>query len=267
MQKGHHSIMKTILALLLAAVLICTTAGLGYLAYKRQQTPDPKPSSSSKSQKDTRPWANPQNQLQEELLESKTDPELLEKLMYEMSKNSDTVGWLQVPGTTIDNSVVQYHNNSYYLRRDERRRDALYGCYYADYECSIAGRDELMPNTVIYGHSDLQDNPKGQRFSQLFKFVQREFATTNNIISLSTPDETLEWEVFAVFYTDTKFDYIRVDNTPEVQQSIIDTALRLSIHDFGVAPSGEDKILTLSTCSVRDGNDGNHRFVVMSRLI
>lgn len=259
--------MKTFLVLLLAMLLLAAVGVTGYTLYQRRQTPAQPAAASSQtaaSQADQKP---PRNELQKELQQSTTDPELLEKLLYEIGKNPDTVGWLQVPGTDINESVVQTHNNSYYLRRDTRKRDTVYGCYFADYECSVGGRDTLSPNTVIYGHSDLTDNPDGPKFSQLFRYADANFASENNRILLSTPEQTLEWEVFAVFYTTTAFDYIQVNNTPQVQRSILDNAKKLSLHSFGIEPADTDKILTLSTCSVRDGTDGTHRFVVMARLV
>ncbi|MEG1388789.1 MAG: class B sortase [Angelakisella sp.] len=258
--------MKSFLSILLVLVLIATMGGTCYLLYQKSAaapaiaTPQPTAAAQSSSA--------PQlpKKLVEELSGSTTDPEILEDLMYEIGKNPDTVGWLTVPGTDINNSVVQSHNNSYYLRRDERKQDAVYGCYYADYECSVSDRNNLTPNTVIYGHSDLKDNPDGPRFSQLFRFTDPKFAEEHRTILLSTPEETLEWEIFSVFYTDVNFDYIRVELTPEDLKAISDKAVSLSVHDYGLVPTGEDKLLTLSTCSVRDGSDGNHRFVVMARL-
>ncbi|MEG1777689.1 MAG: class B sortase, partial [Angelakisella sp.] len=201
-----------------------------------------------------------------ELEGSTADPAILEKLMYEVKKNPDAVGWLTVDGTDIDNCVVQSHDNSYYLRRDERKKESVYGCYFADYECNLSDRENLSPNTIIYGHSDLKDNPDGEKFSQLFRFADDTFAGEHKTILLTTPEASLEWEIFAAFYTDTSFDYIQVQLTPEGLKKITDKAVSLSVRDYGIVPTAQDKILTLSTCSVRDGNDGNHRFVVMARL-
>lgn len=260
--------MKSVLTLLLAVLLLGVAAGAGYVVYQRRQLQTTVPASASASSKTPeRPVIeNPKTEADRALAASTTDPVVLEKMMYELKKNSDVVGWLQVPGTDIDSAVVQSQDNSFYLRRDERKQDSLYGCYFADYECSVADRQNLTPNTVIYGHSDLKDNPDGPKFSQLFRFADDAFAAENQTIRLSTPEETMEWEIFAAFYTDVSFDYIRIHNTPEEQQQLIDKAVSLSVRNYGRNPTAEDRILTLSTCSVRDGNDGNHRFVVMARL-
>lgn len=255
--------MKSFLTILLVILLLATAGAAGYLLYQRSAAPaiaTPESTAAPSSQ----PYIP--KAVAEELADSTTDPVVLEKLMYEVSKNPDTVAWLELPGTDINNSVVQSHSNSYYLRRDERKQDALYGCYFADYECTLATKEELSRNTVIYGHSDLKDNPDGPKFSQLFRFVDLQFAKEHPVVHLSTPEATMEWEIFAAFYTDVTFDYIQVELTPEAQLEITNKAVKLSLHDYGILPTGEDKILTLSTCSVRDGADGNHRFVLMARL-
>ena len=70
---------------------------------------------------------------------------------YEL--NDDTVGWLYVPGTTIDESVVQGDDNNVYLRRNNLGRNAFDGCYFADYRTKLGKRGTLSKNVVVYGHS------------------------------------------------------------------------------------------------------------------
>ena len=199
--------------------------------------------------------------------EKATDADILEALHYEIGKNRDTIAWLWIPNTTIDNSVVQSHDNLFYLRKNERLQEDIYGCYFADSECSVEKRDDLSQNTVIYGHSDLKDNPQGPRFPQLFLFAQEQFAQNNRQIYLVTPDEKLVWEVFSVFYTDVGFDYIKVNMTDEQKIDLAAQAIEKSIFDYQTSIDAQDKLLTLSTCSVKYGNDGSQRFVVMARLL
>lgn len=196
-----------------------------------------------------------------------TVADLLETIQYEKGQNPDTVGWLSIPDTDVENSVVQSHDNHYYLRRTERRVSDIYGCYFADYECSFGPRDELSANTVIYGHSDLKDNPDGPRFSQLFKFTEESFARSHPILSFSTVYEPMDWEIFAVFYADTSFAYNRVDFSEEEREALIAEARRKSIYHYETEVSAEDKLITLSTCTVKYGERTDQRFVVMAKLI
>lgn len=197
-----------------------------------------------------------------------THADIMEALDYEIRQNPDTVGWLMVPDTTINNSVVQSYNNSYYLRQTERKVPDTFGCYFVDYECSVGAREEFSDNTVIYGHSDIRgDNPEGPKFSQLYHFTDLEFAKEHPVVYFSTPEDYLVWEIFAVFYTDVTMDYIGADYEPEAKLALIEAARELSLYDYEVEVTEEDRILTLSTCSVKYGNDGTHRFVVMAKLL
>lgn len=197
-----------------------------------------------------------------------SDADVLDALDYYTQRNQDTVGWLRVPGTTINNSVLQSHNNFTYLRADEFREYDIYGCYFADWECSVGARDIFSPNTVIYGHSDLTDNPEGPRFSQLFHFADPDFAARTPVIHFSTLESgPMEWEVFAVFYTEKTFSYIDAEPENGVDR-LAKEAQEKSIYDYGITVGPEDKVLTLSTCTVKYGKeDQNHRFVVMARLL
>ncbi|MDK2812959.1 MAG: sortase [Clostridiales bacterium] len=193
--------------------------------------------------------------------------DIQEALDYEISQNPDTVAWLQVPGTQISNSVLQAHDNFFYLRQNERRQADVYGCYFADYECSVGARDVLSHNTIVYGHSDLQDNPEGKRFSQLHHFTDPDFAQENRVITFVTPTDAMRFEIFAVFYTDVGFDYIEPEPNGGIA-ALAATAKEKSLYDYGVSVGDDDHILTLSTCTVQYGADNhNYRFVVMGRLL
>lgn len=195
-----------------------------------------------------------------------TQADVLDALDYETTQNQDTVAWLRVPNTRINNSVLQAHDNLAYLRTNERKEASVYGCFFADAECNVSSRELLSHNTVVYGHSDLQDNPDGPRFSQLFKFTDPEFAKTTPVIEFSTLENFMDWQVFAVFYTTIDFDYISAEPEGGVDRLAAE-AKKKSLYDYGVTVGPEDHILTLSTCSVRDGNDGTHRLVVMAKLL
>ncbi|MDO5601293.1 MAG: class B sortase [Oscillospiraceae bacterium] len=196
-----------------------------------------------------------------------TGADVLQAIGNAKKVNADTIGWLKVPGTNIDNCVLQSHDNEYYLRKTERKEYDVYGCYFADYECDFGGRDALSPNTVIYGHSDLKNDPNGYRFSQLFHFTDETFARNTPYIYFSTDKEYMIWQVFAVFYTDTGMDYIVIDQTAEQLEALIAEAREKSLYQYEVQASGTDKILCLSTCSVKYGGRPDERFVVMARLL
>lgn len=185
------------------------------------------------------------------------------------AQNADAVAWLQIPGTEIDNVVMQSTNNEYYLFRDEYGEKDQWGSYFADFYANLSSPDSLIQNTVLYGHTGNNENPNGQRFSQLFRYMDLDFLNRNKNIYLTVGESKLTFEIFAVFYTDTDFYYI--DPSPSEQG--FDTFMQQVnvrneyIFDDMVVTE-QDKLLTLSGCSHKyDVNKtGNHRVVVMARL-
>ncbi|SDM72972.1 class B sortase [Acetanaerobacterium elongatum] len=196
-----------------------------------------------------------------------TGNSFLKNVSKAADKNHDTVGWLYIPSTDIDNSVLQSFDNSYYIRRDEQRNNSVYGCYFVDCDCPVGTAQELARNTIIYGHSDLKDSADGKRFSQLFKFADEAFAKATPNVYFSTAQQDLVWRVFAAFYTKTTFNYIQNNPSDTQFERMIQKAREGSLYNYDVDVTGSDKILTLSTCSVKYGSDGTGRFVVMARLL
>lgn len=197
------------------------------------------------------------------MLVPENDADVLDYLYYAHEKSPDVAAWLRIPDTDINNVVMQGSDNYYYERRNEDGEHDVYGCYFADYECRLGARDDFSQNTVIYGHGNSDDDPTGQRFSQLFKFADIEFAQQHPYIYLDTLQGKYVFEIFTVFYTDISFDYIRVNIDPITKLEIARQAQALSLYDYPVKVEKSDVLLTLSTCS---GADAQRRFVVMGRL-
>ena len=249
--------MKKVLLALLILGGVLAAGGIGYLLlFPQEDGENPMLVNTSVNQ----PQMNTRRTMD-------TPADVQNALDYEMSRNQDTVGWLHIAGTDINNSVLQSHDNVTYLRRNERREQDIYGCYFADYECSVGPREELSPNIVIYGHSDLTDSPDGPRFSQLFHFADETFARNTPVIQFSTLENYMNWQVFAVGYTKLDFDFISANPEGGVDK-MAKTFMERSLYDYGVEVGPEDHILVLSTCTGLFGdNSSQYRFVVMAKLL
>ncbi|MEG2082862.1 MAG: class B sortase [Oscillospiraceae bacterium] len=186
------------------------------------------------------------------------------------AENPDATAWLQIPGTEIDNVVMQTSNNDYYLSHNEKKEKSRWGSYFADYYANLSSADSLIQNTVIYGHTENKDNPDGQRFSQLFKYTDLDFTNTNRNVYLTVGASKLTFEVFAVFYSDTDFYYI--DPSPSDQgfdKFMGEVNARNEFVFDGVEVTEQDKLLTLSGCSHKYDEDktGDQRIVVMAKQV
>ncbi|MDL2234447.1 class B sortase, partial [Ruminococcaceae bacterium OttesenSCG-928-L11] len=119
--------------------------------------------------------------------------------------NSDTVGWLHIPGSIIDDVVLcRTDSNQYYMRLNFEQKKDFNGVYYAD-KRSIFGtgtREELGVNTCIYGHAltDNEDSPNYSiRFGPLHDFRDPDMAEEMPYLCFTTEKENLVFEIFAVF--------------------------------------------------------------------
>lgn len=184
--------------------------------------------------------------------------------------NPDTVAWLRIPNTDIDNPIMQTSNNEDYLRRNENDKYDIWGCYFADYYSNLTSKDNLLQNTVVYGHSESSENPDGKRFTQLFHYLDLDFLKANPNIYLTIAEDELTFQIFGVFFTDTDFYYIDPNPSDQGFDSFMAEVNAKNEFVFdGISVSEQDKLLTLSACAYRYDTQktGDHRLVVMAKLV
>jgi len=202
--------------------------------------------------------------------------------LYEL--NDHTIGWLSMPNSeNFDEHVMFYpapddapeSERHFYLRRDFNRvpntgpLHTQYGSYYADRRCTFdGGRQGMSRNTPIYGHS-MEDDPNGNAFSQLKKYLDEDFARENPYIYFSLIDEDLVWEVFAVFYATTSLPYNRPDQSDRDFRRMIEEVRARSIWNYEANVTTDDKIIGLSTCcyNLSSTYPNDYRFVIMAKLV
>ena len=175
-----------------------------------------------------------------------------------INQNKDTVGWINVNNTNINYPVVQYNDNSYYLKHAFDRSWNEAGWVFLDYRNN---KDFSSRNNIIYGHSRLDKT----MFGSLRNVLNDDWYNnkSNHVIRLSTQSENTMWQVFSVYKILEESYYITTDFSDDTEYSkFLKTIKNRSVHDFGVGVSSDDKILTLSTCS-----SNNKRIVVHAKLI
>src|SRR5690625_306291 len=189
-------------------------------------------------------------------VEEKT--EILPKFHSLLEQNSDTVGWIHIPNTVIDYPIVQADDNTCYLDHTFAMEKNKAGAIFMDYRNDV---EELDQNTINYGHH-MKD---GSMFKRLAKFRNEDFLLENKKIVFNSIYEEMEWEIFAVFVTDTDFNYIEPNfSTEDEFQEFIEMVKLKSIMPLEYDITQEDHILTLSTCGY-DFDDA--RIVVQAKLL
>lgn len=254
--------LKLIISLLLVITVVLAIAACGNKP-PVAETSDPEDITSSEPSSEPSSSSEPEEQ---PLPDTAPKESFMQKIVDAYAKNDDTVGWLYVPNTDINESVVQAPDNDYYLRRNLQKSYDWYGCYFADYESILTG-GKLSRNTIIYGHS-MDDNPDGLKFSQLKKWLNIDFAQENPYLYFSTPEKDMVWKIFSVMYTSTKFNYVAADPNNTNFLNIINEARKASQFNYDVDVNATDNILTLSTCTYVYGKENTRqRYVIMARLV
>lgn len=98
------------------------------------------------------------------------------------SINSSTVGWINVPGTSINYPVVQSSDNSFYLSHSFDKSNNKAGWIFADYRNKFDGTDK---NIIIYGHNRMDSS----MFATLKNTQKQDWLNNknNHYITFTTP--------------------------------------------------------------------------------
>lgn len=180
---------------------------------------------------------------------------------YLEAQNPDIIGWITVEGTVIDYPILYDDTwNLYYLNRNYLGTSTSSGSIFV---LSDNGPDFNDFNTLVYGHN----MRNGQMFAALHDFRDPDFFRDHGEVIVYTPDRKLTYQVFAAYRTDN-LNILRNNDfsTMDARQAYVDgifekTDLAQFKQEYPV--TGEDRILTLSTCI------GNHdyRFLVQCVLV
>lgn len=172
--------------------------------------------------------------------------------------NTDTVGWINIPGTNVNYPFVQTKDNNYYLTHSFDKSYNKAGWLFLDYRNNLSN---LNKNTIIYGHARIDQTMLGS----LTKTLENNWYNNinNHIIRLSTEKENSLWQIFSIYTIPNTNDYIQTDFTNDIEYLNFLTKLReRSIYKFDTSISPTDNILTTSTCYKK-----NDRLVIHAKLI
>ena len=147
----------------------------------------------------------------ESTTENEKAPDMLASQKKLYNQNKDTIGWIEVPGTSVDNVIVQKKDeaenekNTYYLDKDFSHQKFRAGTVFMDYRDVFGYKeDEFSENLVLYGHN-MADNTM---FGSLRRYRQDlEFYKDAPFIKLSSNYK--EYEYVILFYNSTNFEIIK----------------------------------------------------------
>ena len=172
-------------------------------------------------------------------------------------ENSDCVGWLAIPDTTVDYPVVWTPEEpEHYLRRDFYGNHASGGTPFLD------GRNEAQAkgqNLIVYGHNMLD----GSMFKPIVQYLEPNSRQTHQDIYLELNGTQYHYQVLAALETNTRspvYTYTDLNDIAEIED----------FHSMLLEETGLDAIpqaegyLTLSTCN---NQGGDSRVLVVAVLV
>ncbi|MDR1620646.1 MAG: SH3 domain-containing protein [Clostridiales bacterium] len=195
--------------------------------------------------------------------------------------NKDTVGWVNIPNTNIDDPVL-YAANFYYNAYNIYKKKSLEGVYpYAN---------RLTRNVVIFGHNlrgsnsgfhqlhHLQEAAQGKstcQYGSCGKSVSHLSGWHKNV-SHRTWNISIfgksRWEVFAMYEVPKNEPIASLranwNTSPAVMGDWIQKQIKRSEIDFGVSVSDKDQIMTIITCGTYyDSATANSRLFVFLKNV
>jgi len=179
------------------------------------------------------------------------------------NKNNDFIGWLEIENTHISYPIMQtgVDRKDYYLRKNFYKKYSQLGTPYISEYCNIKSSD----NIIVYGHHI----NNYQMFGELEKYKNKDFYENHQKIKFDTLDESMVYEIFAVFKTtaDEKgFYYYKFINSNSEREffTFIQKCKELSFYETNKKVEYRSKLITLSTCEY---SSKNGRLVIVAKKI
>ena len=176
--------------------------------------------------------------------------------------NPDIYAWIYIPHTNIDYPVLQRSgDNDYYLKHNLDGSRGKPGCIYTE---DLNSKEFTDYNTVIYGHN----MKSGAMFRTLHDFEDKSFFDNNQYVYIYTKDRTLVYKIFAAYTNDAKHilnsnDFTSEQGLSDYLEKVFKKAQAEGYLRDDVAVTGENAILTLSTCTT----SSDKRYIVQAVLV
>lgn len=176
-----------------------------------------------------------------------------------------TIGWLIVQGTNIDMPVIVVKNE-----------DVEYPVEREKYAWSTNPDGKFHKKMNIMGHNIFNLSPTPdihdasfKRFEELMAFVYYDFAKENKYIQLTMNDKDYIYKIFSVGFI-PEADVISIKKSSTTDEEI-KKELRIfktvSLYDYDVDVTKNDKMISLITCTRFFGQGDYSDFVVTGRLL
>ena len=183
--------------------------------------------------------------------------------------NGDSVGWIKIDGTKVDNPLVQCEDNDFYLSVGFDHQPYRAGTVFMDYRNLFGfGQENWSDNIILYGHNMANNEMFGslRRYRQDLSYYKE-----NQFIDLYSNYEHSTYVICAlpITYGGADADWRYWDMEEFRSEDEFNTYMKYA-KDQSVTKIDNvdvkygDKLLTLSTCY---SDEDNSRFLVIARKL
>lgn len=155
---------------------------------------------------------------------------------YLKSINEDIIAWIEIENTNINYPILM-DNNLYYLNHSYNKQYNRNGSIFTTNTYPFTDEE-----TIIYGHN----MRNGSMFSELSKYLNKDFFYSHNIIKIYTPNGNYKGNIISAYSIgiETESNNIKsLDFTEKIKYYKKSSKYNTSFDD------NIEKIIKLSTCS------------------
>lgn len=154
--------------------------------------------------------------------------------------NSDIIGKLYIPNTSLNVPIVQGEDNEYYLNHLIDKSYNTLGSVFLDYRNQVTDQKIL-----IYGHNSWDVSTE---FHMLENYLDSNYYDGHSEIYFETDDQVYHYRIFSVYIATNDFQHVNLKLSDSEYATHLYWLSSQSIYDTGVSVSNYDDILILQTC-------------------
>lgn len=186
---------------------------------------------------------------------------------YSSRQLRNSVGWIYIPHSNVNYPIMSASDN-YYLTHNPYGQYSRGGSIFCYDNQTLSPEEDMDQNIVIYGHHIRHST----MFGYLDKIKSRGYINNNsrNKIYIQTDDGEYEYEMFSCYSIGKTEDFNRINfaNDEDFTDYCYTLLNRSETPKKGdISFDGDDKIITLVSCTYLGGYDRNKRIVVHAKLI
>lgn len=245
MMSGHSRTKKTPIGKIIASIIAVAVVALGgFFIYSSFLAP--------KSDKQNDVKVTQEASKQAYTVSAEEKEYLANKFKGLLATNSETVGYVYIPGTQLDEPVVQTTDNATYLDKTfDGGYQPLMGAVFMDADNKKDFSDRL---TWLFGHARGSKVPDHRMFRDVNYFSRQDYFDKHPYVVIETPERKYYYEAVAMIIVpeETAFYRTSFDDDADFEKqltTIYDTA---QVKKPNVKVSAKDKYLVLSTCREED---------------